>query len=80
MHKISEHKQIQKEESQYESQGRFGALTFSHAISVAIPYKSEPNDAAVGELLGIFSVLVSAILTSEIGMPKTSAAIWATFV
>ena len=44
-----------------------------------MPFRSDPDEAAVAEVLGTLAVAVAVILTASGGMPKTRAATCATF-
>jgi hypothetical protein len=50
------------------------ALISRQAICTAIPFKSVPADAAVGEVLGTLSVDVAVMRTRSRPMPNSSAA------
>ena len=55
------------------------ALIFSQAARVAIPFRSDPDEAAVAEVLGTLDVSVAVIFTAPVSTPNTSAATCATF-
>ncbi len=48
----------------------------SQARSAAVPFRSVLAEAAVGEVLGIFSVEVGITRTPSIGIANASATIW----
>ena len=48
-------------------------------VSAALPFMSLPAEAAVGEVLGTFSVVVAMIRTRSSPRPSSSATTWATF-
>ncbi|MNF88633.1 hypothetical protein D3C85_1224420 [compost metagenome] len=52
----------------------------SAAFWAALPFRSVPLEAAVGEVLGTLSVLVAVIWMRPISTWKTSATTWATLV
>ncbi|MNP02131.1 hypothetical protein D3C76_939740 [compost metagenome] len=52
----------------------------SAAFCAALPFRSAPEEAAVGEVLGTLSVLVAVICTRSISTWNTSATTWATLV
>jgi hypothetical protein len=54
-------------------------LMVSAAARAAMPFRSEPEDAAVGEVLGTLAVVVAVILTRSRSIPKASATTCATF-
>ena len=45
-----------------------------------MPLRSDPEDAAVAEVLGTLPVWVAVILTLDTGRPNSSATTWATFM
>jgi hypothetical protein len=49
------------------------------AASAALPFMSLPAEAAVGEVLGTFSVVVAMMRTRSSPTPSSSATTWATF-
>ena len=49
------------------------------AARAAMPFRSEPEDAAVGVVLGTLPVEVGVIFTQSRSMPNSSATTWATF-
>ena len=49
------------------------------ALWAAMPLRSEPAEAAVGEALGTIAVLVALGRTISSGTPSSSATTWATF-
>ena len=51
----------------------------SQAFCAAMPLRSEPEEAAVAEVLGTLAVSVAVILTSSGETPKREAATCATF-
>ncbi len=55
-------------------------LISAAAIFAAMPLRSVPEDAAVGEAFGTFAVLVAVMRTKCSGTPNSSATIWATLV
>jgi hypothetical protein len=55
-------------------------LICSAASSAAMPFRSEPEEAAVAEVLGTFSVVVLVIFTVSKSTWKASATTWATLV
>jgi hypothetical protein len=48
------------------------ALIVSQASSAAMPLRSEPEEAAVAEVLGTFPVVVAVILIWSSPMPKAA--------
>ena len=50
------------------------------AASAAMPLMSEPDDAAVAEVLGTLPVEVAVIFTLSMSTWKASATTWATLV
>ena len=50
----------------------------SQAAFTAIPFRSDPDDAAVAEVLGTFAVSVAVIFTTPASTPKAAAATCAT--
>ena len=50
------------------------------AALAAMPLRSEPEDAAVGEVLGTLSVVVAVMRTRSVVRPNSSATTWATFM
>ncbi|MCY1441674.1 hypothetical protein D9M71_579970 [compost metagenome] len=52
----------------------------SAAFCAALPFRSAPLDAAVGEVFGTLSVLVAVICTRSISTWNTSATTCATLV
>ena len=57
-----------------------GALMAPAAMRAAMPLRSEPEDAAVGEVLGTFAVVVAVMRTRSIPMPNSSATTCATLM
>ena len=55
------------------------SLITSAALRAAMPLRSEPEDAAVGDVLGTLPVVVAVMATCSRAMPKTSATTCATF-
>ena len=51
----------------------------SQALRTAIPFRSDPDDAAVADVLGTLAVSVAVIRTASIGTPNRLAATCATF-
>ena len=45
-----------------------------------MPLRSEPDEAAVGEVFGTLSVVVAVIFTRSTGMPNSSATTCATLM
>ena len=59
---------------------RIGAAPkYSAAALAAMPFKSAPDEAAVGDVFGTFPVDVAVMRTRSNAMPKTSATTCATF-
>ena len=54
-------------------------LMVSAATRAAMPFRSEPEEAAVGEVLGTLAVVVAVMRTRSRSIPKTSATTCATF-
>ena len=52
----------------------------SAAFCAAMPFRSEPEDAAVAEVFGTFAVVVAVILTRSMSTWKQSATTCATLV
>ena len=50
------------------------------ACFAAMPLRSAPEDAAVGEVLGTFAVVVAVMRTLDASMPNSSATTCATLV
>ena len=48
------------------------------AIRAAMPLRSEPAEAAVGEVFGTLPVEVAVMRTRSMPMPNSSATTWAT--
>ena len=58
---------------------RYGARTCaSAALRAAMPLRSEPEEAAVGAVLGTLPVVVAVIRTRSSPIPNSSATTWAT--
>ena len=56
------------------------SLIVAAARFAAMPFRSDPEDAAVGVVLGTMSVFVAVILTLSKSMPNSSATTCATLV
>ena len=56
------------------------SLIVAAARFAAMPFRSDPDDAAVGVVLGTMSVFVAVILTCAKSMPNSSATTCATLV
>ena len=52
----------------------------SAAFCAAMPFRSEPEEAAVAEVFGTLAVVVAVIFTRSRSTWKTSATTWATLV
>ena len=50
------------------------------AIFAAMPLRSEPEEAAVGEVFGTFAVVVAVMRTRSMAMPNSSATTCATLM
>ena len=55
------------------------ARIVSQAILTAAPFRSDPDEAAVAEVLGTLAVSVAVMRTTSCGTPKALAATCATF-
>ena len=52
----------------------------SQAWRTAMPFKSAPEEAAVGVVFGTLSVRVAVLMTALSGTPNACAATWRTLV
>ena len=54
-------------------------MIWSQACCAAMPFRSDPDDAAVAEVLGTLAVSVAVILTARVSSPNRAATTCATF-
>ena len=56
------------------------ALIARAAMRAAMPLRSEPDEAAVGDVFGTFAVVVAVMRTRSSAMPNSSATTCATLM